>query len=301
MSPHLSPPSPCACLISPLDRPAPQVPPGRQLAAASPAGRPPPSAGPRRPPPDPPTRESAARAGSPRGRRDIQPRPHRRRAPCIGPAPSRPRAPCPSVPQRPSASAAVSPASGLARFASTHTPRPGLGGRMPCNRSRAGNVLPGAGLTMEVVRARLPLPYRVGHRFTRADPLRAPLVKFNVDSTSVPEPAWPSAPVRPARRAPSICGRAAGQLASSTPPAHHRLPLLLFYLLPPGQPCLTEPPPSLRAEFAKPDTSTTTVKTPKANTSTGEPPSTLGTGPRGPPRHHPSKRPALPDPLMGRY
>lgn len=74
---------------------------------------------------------------------------------------------------------------------------------------------------MEGVRARLPLPYRVGHRFTRADPLRADLVKFNVDSTSVPEPAWPSAPVRPAHRAPSICPRAAGQLASSTPPAHH--------------------------------------------------------------------------------
>ena len=55
----------------------------------------PPAGGP--PPARESARESAARAGGPRRRGDIQPRPHRRGAPCIGPAPARPRTPCPSV------------------------------------------------------------------------------------------------------------------------------------------------------------------------------------------------------------
>jgi len=73
--------------------------------------------------------------------------------------------------------AAVSPASGLARFASTCTLRPRLGGRTTCNRSRAVKVLPGTGLTMEVIRARVAFPYNVGHFFKPADLLHADLVK----------------------------------------------------------------------------------------------------------------------------
>jgi hypothetical protein len=181
--------------VPPRSRARPRPSPGRQLAAAPLPQAPTP------PPARPPTRESAARAGGPRRPRDIEPRPHRRGAPCIGPTPPRPRTPCPPVTQRPSASAAVSPASGLARFASTRTLRPHLGGRTSCNRSCAAKVLPGTGLTMAVHRARLTFPYKVGRFFKSAGPRRADLVKIRNASRPghviATEPALPRGPRPP--------------------------------------------------------------------------------------------------------
>lgn len=49
----------------------------------------------------PPAREPVARAGGPRPRRDIEPRPHRRGAPYISPTPPHPRTPCPPTPSTP--------------------------------------------------------------------------------------------------------------------------------------------------------------------------------------------------------
>jgi hypothetical protein len=66
---------------------------------------------------------------------------------------------------------------GLRPLAFTHTHRPRLGGRTWCNRSGAETLLGGTRFTMGVVRARLTLPYKVGHFFSSAGPLRADLVK----------------------------------------------------------------------------------------------------------------------------
>jgi hypothetical protein len=107
-----------------------------------------------------------ATAAPPRGPPALAPRRHAR-------APHARRSPSDPPPQRP-----FSPASGLARFASTHTLRPHLGGRTWCSRSCAVKVLPGTGLTMGVHRARLTFPYKVGHFVKSAGPLRADLVKI---------------------------------------------------------------------------------------------------------------------------
>jgi hypothetical protein len=138
-------------------------------------------------------------------------------APCIGPTPPRPRTPCPPVTQRPSASAAVSPASGLARFASTHTLRPHLGGRTWCNRSCAVKVLPGTGLTMGVHRARLTFPCKVGHFFKSAGPLRADLVKIRNAS----RPGHVIA-TEPARMPAAAAGRLARDRGARAPPYPYR-------------------------------------------------------------------------------
>jgi hypothetical protein len=77
-------------------------------------------------------------------------------------------------------------------------------------------MLPGTRFTMGVVRARVIFPYKVGHFFSSAGPLRADLVKFTVASRDVPRGARPlGAPLR-CRRVPApppgcsaACSRAA--------------------------------------------------------------------------------------------
>jgi hypothetical protein len=114
--------------------------------------------------------QSAARAGGPRRQREHRATAAPPRGPLHGPRAATPARPMPADPRHPSASAAVSPASALARFASTRTHRPRLGGRTWCNRSGAETLLPGTGFTTGVRRARLTLPYKVGHFFSSAGP-----------------------------------------------------------------------------------------------------------------------------------
>jgi hypothetical protein len=78
-------------------------------------------------------------------------------------------------------------------------------------------VLRGTGFTMGVVRARVIFPYKVGHFFSSAGPLRADLVKFVFASRDFPRGPRPrrvlaAAPGRPpcgAVRCSAVCSRGA--------------------------------------------------------------------------------------------
>lgn len=298
VSPHVSPPSPCACLISPFGRPAPKShPTANWPPPPPPAGRHPRGA------PTPAPRSTDQGVGRSRGKSQRPTRHPATAAPPQGPlhwphavTPARP------MPVGPPATLRLSGRlpgqwTGPVRLYTYSPTRVGRTDAMqsfPRGKCAArGRVNYGGGTCTT------PSPIQSGPPFYASRPPSCGLGeiqrRFNVGSRA--RLALRTGPTSPPRAVHLPKGRRpTGELYTTCAPPSPSSATLLSSTTRPAV-----PPPSLRAGFANPGTSAATVKTPKANTSTGEPPSTLGTGPRGPPRHHPSKRPALPDPLMGRY